>query len=297
MPQPRPLQLPALSALLVLLACTGPGTAPGLQPPVAVWSYEALPDDPRARAEFWAFAREHRVQEVYLDAHAALRDRDPRLGAFIQEASERGLRVGLLIGAPEWSTQPAPALELARRARNLTRELRAAGRALPSSLHLDVEPHALKGWSRDWQPLAQGFLDLLESVRSELQGELPLAADLPVWWDGRSLRRQGRTRPLSDWVIEQVDQPVLMDYRDRVPRILESAEGELKAAERLGKRVVIGLNARRPDSHGEASTTFYEEGQAALASALGELHARLEGRKGYGGLAVFSDAHWRKLKR
>lgn len=290
---------PACFALCLLLACSAPVTDPKELPvgPVAVWSYEDLPTSREARSTFYAFAREHRIQEVYLGSHGFLRRQRSELADFIQEAQGQGIRVALLIGAPEWCTQPAPALELTRLARDFTLELKAAGRPLPSSLHLDVEPHALRGWSRDWQPLAQGLLDLLESLKAELGGALPLAADIPVWWDGRALKRKGQKQLLSDWVLQLVDQPVLMDYRDQVPRILDSAEGELRTAERLGKRVVIGLNARKPDERADAPTTFHEEGRGALGKALKEVDTKLRGRKGYGGLAVFSDEHWRKLKR
>lgn len=143
-------------------------------------------------------------------------------------------------------------------------------------------------WPAAWEPLAVQYLDFLAAAQAELAGDLPLWVDMPVWWDRRPVARGGETRSLAAWVLALADRVVLMDYRNRVPRILASAEEELALAADLGKPLVLGLDAQCGEGPDSASTSFCKLGARALRRAMAEVDAKLRRHPGYAGMALFT---------
>lgn len=284
----------------LLCACSPPRLIPDERPPVpvAVWTYLDLATSSTERSAFFQFATKQPIREVYLEASGLIaRSRGP-LADLLQEAWDHGIPVSLVLGRAAW-VQPErfeEALAQVREVRDFAQSLRAAGRVMPRSLHLDVEPHTLPAWGHDWSRLGSQYLDLLAKVKQELGTYLPLAIAIPVWWDKRMITRQGRVLPLSRWAIEQADQTILMDYRNRPSAILSSAEAELASAEAINRQVVIGLAVHCSSDPENASISFCQKGNEALIQAMREVETRMQRRQGYGGLAVFSYEDWRVLK-
>lgn len=266
--------------------------------PLSAWSFGNLPESPPSREAFFAFAARHNLSEVHLGVGDRLPEKAEALAAFIQEARARGLGVSLALGQDRW-TDPrrhGEALAVVEEVVAFVRALRKAGRPLPTALHLDVEPHTQPGWNSDWQPLATSYLDLLAQVKARLDG-LPLIVDIPVWWHRLALARSGRTQPLSAWVMDLADTTVLMDYRDRLGPILESAAPDLALARARGRKVVLALNIQREPGASERHTTFARRGAKALEQTLGEVERGLEADPAFGGLAVFTFEAWARGAR
>ena len=285
-----------LVPILGLLLLAGCHSTPN-PVPAAVWTYLDLAPLP-ARAELFAFASGNQVGDLYLGASGLLPRGAEPLAAFLQESHDRSLRVSLVLGRKEWTLpgRRAEAMPAVRAVVAFARAQREAGAGTRVALHLDVEPQALPNWGQDWVELSHQFLDLLEAVKVELNGELPLLVDIPVWWDRRKLERRGRTRPLCAWVMELADQTVLMDYRNETKEILASAEGNLRIAAALGRTVVLGMDVHCGSDAETLATSFCRKGQGALRQAMADVDHALAGRPGYGGLAVFTYEDWRTLR-
>lgn len=278
--------------LVLLAACSSRPSAI----PHAAWTY-GNPSDRPVWAERFAFAARNRVGALYLGASELLPGRAEALADVLQEAQDRQLRVSLVLGRNAWLAPEgrAEAVGQVRAVLAFARAQRLAGRAAPAALHLDVEPQALPGWRKGWVQLSQAYLDLLEAVRGELNGELPLEVDIPVWWDQRKLARGGRSKPLTAWVLALADQTVLMDYRNEVNEILASAKGSLRLAAGLGRPVVLGLATQKTTDPDNPRTSFGPKGRKALLKAMAQVEHDLAGRAGYGGLAVFTLEDWQGL--
>ncbi len=289
-----------VSLLICLVACSVPRPEPSRLPaaPMAVWSYLDLAQPGPVQSGFFAFAADHRIRELYLGASGRLPGEAGALGAFIQAAQARGIGVSLVLGRAGWARpdRRPEALAQVRAVRDFARALREAGRAAPAGLQLDVEPYVLPEWERAWPGLAETYLDLLVAVRTELAGELPLQVDLPVWWDQRTIRRAGRSLSLSRAAMEQADQAVLMDYRNRADGILAGARDGLGIARDLGRPVVIGLAVHCGPEPENPRTSFCRLGSRTFLQVLGQVDRRLEGQPGLGGFAVFTYEDWRDLR-
>ena len=282
----------SILGLLLLAAC-------GAQPnpvPSAAWTYRRLADPQWAGC--FAFAARNQVEELYLGGSDLLPGRATALAGFLEEARDRNLRVSLVLGRNAWLSAEgrAEAMAQVQAVLAFTRAQRQANRPAPAALHLDLEPQALPGWHKDWVALSQAYLDLLEAVKGGLNGEVPLAVDIPVWWDQRRLAWRGHTRPLCAWVMTLADRIVLMDYRVETKEILAGAKGNLRLAAAMGRPVVVGLAVHCSSDPDNRATSFCRKGGKALGKAMAEVDHKLAGRAGYGGMAVFTLEDWQVLR-
>jgi hypothetical protein len=268
-------------------------------PALAVWSYRDLAGSAPEQAAFFRFAKRHGVRELFLGGADLLPRRAEALAAFLGSARRRGLAVSLVLDMDSWAhpDQRPAALEAVRAVRDFDLQQAQAGRARLAALQIDVEPHALPDWEREGAKLSGDYLDLLEAIKADLKGGPPLHVDIPVWWQERPIKRGGRTRPLSEWVIQLADRTVLMDYRNRVESIVEDAEGPLASADALGRSVLIGLAVHCDGAPDNAAISFCGLGEGALSRAMRKAEARLRRHRSYAGMAVFTYEDWLVLKR
>jgi len=291
----------ALALVGLGLACGQPGTTPDPAHPlaIAVWSYRDLTGSAKEQAAFFDFASRAGLRELFLGGADLLPRRAEALAVFLDEAQRRGIKVSLVLGRAAWTRpdQRSAALQAVLAVRDFDRAQVQAGRPRLAALQLDVEPHALPDWGRDGSKLSGQYLDLLEALKAELTGGPALHVDIPVWWHGRPIKRQGRTRPLSEWVIQLADRTVLMDYRNRVDGIVEGAEGPLAAAEALGRPMIIGLAVHCDRGPENATTSFCRLGEGALRKAMRQADHRLSRRRSHAGFAIFTYEDWLSLGR
>lgn len=294
-------RIAALALTAFLLACGRPDPQPRRadQAPLAVWSYRDLAGSTREQEAFFAFAARRGLRDLYLGGEGLLPARAEALDHFLEAAQTRGLRVSLVLGRADWTrpAQRATALAALRAVRDFDAAQTRTGRPRLAALQLDVEPHALPDWERDATRLSGQFLDLVEAARLELAGRLPLQVAIPVWWQDRSLRRAGRTRPLSEWAILLSDQTVLMDYRNQVEGILRGAAGPMHSAQALGRPVVVGLALHCDRDAENARTSFCRLGEGALQKAMAQVETRLAKQRVFAGFALFTYEDWESLKR
>jgi hypothetical protein len=270
-------RLPILLAGLLAVLCLAAAPAEAADPPReplgadAVWAWWWPTADALART-----VAEGGFDRVYLYCEGGF-DRKTRRA--IAALGERGIEVEALGGEPRWATtQRSGLLAFVRAARGYQRS--APPEARLAGIHVDVEPYGLASWRRDQRAVAGSLVGSLITGR-RAAGDLPLAADIPFWFDG--IRAPSGSGSLARSLIAATDATTIMAYRDSGPEVIAAARREVRIAAALGRPTTVGVET---DDVDPAGVTFYEEGRAALIAALGEVRDRFEGSPGFAGTAV-----------
>lgn len=265
-----------LAAVLIALFSVVPSSGRASKMPTrALWAWSW--DAPSELADFTAAEG---FDRVYLYCQGGF---TPGVRATIGLLARRGVRVEALGGETNWATNGRDGmLRFIRSARRYQHH--ASGPARLDGIHLDVEPHALKAWTRRPGRTRRAFLGALGAAR-RAAGPLPVAADLPFWFDGITLRFRGRHQTLSAAALRQLDAATIMAYRDRPADIIAVSRLELGQAARLGKPLTVGVET---GATSPGYLTFFEEGRAALEQALARIDAVLGGKPSFAGIAVHS---------
>ena len=101
-------------------------------------------------------------------------------------------------------------------------------------------------------------------------------------------------RPVSEHAIDTYDYVALMDYRDRAEgrdSILSHAAEEIAYANRVGKKVVIGLEVSSNDIN---KVTFHEEGPKVFEREVRKVEQALRAEPSFAGFAIH---HYRAYRR
>lgn len=237
------------------------GTA-AAAPERAIWTWEqasyAMLRDRAAGDDASSFLQAKHIRTLYLYADAyngenLLATQPGLYRQFISRLHRRGMRAYALLGSAYLHTEAyvlperrAEALAMFRRV--LAYNAAARGDERFDGVNLDIEPHILDQWPEQKLQLLRQFLDLgaalMELKRASGQ-LLDVGPAIPFWLDGIELDWQGATRPVSEHVLGIYDYATLMDYRDHAlgpDGIVSNAADELASAERMHKRLVIGVD-------------------------------------------------------
>lgn len=232
-----------------------------------VWSWEGS-------AELTDFTVAAGFERVYLYAQGGF---GPHVRAAIADLRDGGVVVEALGGERRWATTDRGGmLAFVRSARRYQRGAPPGARL--AGIHVDVEPYGLRAWDRHERRTQRDLVDSLRAAR-RAAGPLPLAADIPFWFDGIRLGPGS----LAEATIAATDGVTIMAYRDSADAVIDVARREVRIAGELGSRATVGVETGDYDP---PSITFFQEGRAALAAALAAVDARLGARPGFGGTAV-----------
>lgn len=279
----------------------------------AVWTWEessyAMLDSPQAAAEALAFLQRKKIDIVYLYADAfdgrnTVARQQALLHAFIRTAHARGIRVYALLGSWYLHTERYVLPRHHRKAvamvqRVLDYNAAAAPDARFDGVNYDIEPHLLDAWEDATRPrLLRGFLDMsaamMEAKRKSGQA-LPIGPAMPFWWDGIELEWRGVRKSVSEHVIDLTDYVALMDYRNRAEgrdSILSHAEDEMAYADRVGKRVVVGLEFNPGEP---AKLSFHGMDEAAFEAEAGKVEAAYAKRPAFAGFVFHHYEGYRRF--
>lgn len=243
------------------------------------------------------FMQQNQVTDVYLQIN-----KDISVSAyktFIQQASANDIKAHALDGAPAWVSKKGLASQESFFAWVQDYQLQAAPEEQFSGIHLDVEPYLYKGWKKQYRQTVQSYQALLmKANQSAQQLGLPLAADIPFWFDNRFYNNQFGKGKLSDWVIAHTDSVTIMAYRDQAlgsNGIIKLAQNEINYAASMNKKISIGVETQ-PSQEGEF-ITFYEEGQAAMWEQLQLVQNSYEDLSSFDGFSIHYLQSWMKLKQ
>lgn len=261
-----------------------------------VWAPEVLTNAVQ-RDSLFAFGARKGVGTFYTDAGGVLGGKDAQLAAFLDSAAARGFAVELLFGAPEWAltANHGQATRLAQQIKALTASQDQKLRAVPTSIQYDVEPYNMDEYKADPNGVGSQWVDMYVKVAGELKGAgIGVTACVPRWLETRSVTRGGKARGLDRWLADIADRMTLMDYVDKAAGIKDGAAGELAYADSIGKEVVVGVETM--PNLDPPSTSFAEEGEAALEAALGAVDPDFRKHPSYFGPAIHQWETYRALK-
>ncbi|MFN3310205.1 MAG: hypothetical protein ACK40R_00685 [Thermomonas sp.] len=306
--------------LAVLLALAGGATAQapearagGGHAPRAVWTWErpsyAMLESPQVAAEALVFLQRKRIDTLYLYADAyqgrnLLVQQPERYRGLIRAAHARGIRVYALLGSWYLHTERYVLPRQQHKAVAMLRRVLDYNAAAPAGarfdgVNYDIEPHLLDEWEDATRVrLLRGFLDMtaamMEARRKSGQA-LPVGPAMPFWWDGIPLEWRGARKPVSEHVIDLTDYVALMDYRNFAQgrdSILAHAASEMAYADRVGKRVVIGLEFNPGEP---AKLSFHGMTEAAFEAEAGKVETAYRTRPAFAGFVFHHYEGYRRF--
>ncbi|QIL19602.1 hypothetical protein [Thermomonas sp. HDW16] len=309
-PMRRLVQL-ALCALLILVPCADGKTPAPV--PRAVWIWEqpsyAMLESPQVAEEALAFLRRERIGILYLyadgfDGRNLIAEHPQLYRDFIRRAHAQDMQVYALLGSWYLHTERyvlpkhrGDAVAMLQRVLDYNAGAPAAARF--DGVNYDIEPHLLDEWEDATRVRLLGdFLDMsaaLMAAKRKSGQRLPIGPAMPFWWDGIELDWKSARKSVADHVIDTTDYVALMDYRNKAEgsdSILSHARDEMTYADKVGKRVAIGLefNPGEPKK-----LSFHGMDKAAFEREAGKVEAALRGRPAFAGFVFHHYLGYRRF--
>lgn len=224
-----------------------------------VWETEKILKDPEDQNTFLDFCKQHQLTDVFVQIpYEAEKDEDgwtifwdsTDMPLLISRLNEIGVRVHALDGDPrfalkEWHGRTISLLEkIIQYNQTVSPEERFFG------IRYDNEPYLLPQFGGvHKERVLKEYLELAEKSQALAQSAgLTFGVDIPFWFDGfNEFFEPAATlegRPMSEWIIDVVDNVGIMDYRTvayGADGVIEHGTNELRYAAEKGKKVFIGL--------------------------------------------------------
>ena len=240
-----------------------------------------------------AFIESKGVNKVYVQIDQDISQ--AAYSSFIGKAKAKGIDVYALDGAPSWVAPKGYVNQDRFLSWVSGYQAQAAENTRFAGVHLDVEPYLYSGWNSNQAATVKSFQALLTKAKtSTAKMGLPLEADIPFWFDEITYKNSYGKGLLAEWVIANTAGVTIMAYRDSAPMIIDIVKNEMAMAERLGKRVVVGVETGTTDEG--SIITFAEEGEAFMNQELAKVTAHYAGNPAYKGNAVHHVGSWMTLQ-
>ncbi|MGP4039717.1 hypothetical protein ACTWP4_07425 [Gracilibacillus sp. D59] len=252
------------------------------------------------RKEMIAFSKEKGINVIYLNIGE--RDSDPYLEThpeqyreFIRLAHANDIKVYALDGAAEWAKQENYKIPISRMLNVFMYNHNSTGEEQFDGIQFDIEPYLLDEWDTDGRgQLIQEYLNVLKVLNhmADAYGknhDFDFMAAIPFWFDGERYETtyHGKTKPLSDHVMDIVSNVALMAYRDFAEgrdSIIYHTEHEVEYANEIGAKAVIGVETQYLEPYEKVS--FFEEGETYMNNQLQIVDQIYFDQLGYGGQAI-----------
>lgn len=258
-----------------------------------VWDTSGLLSNRKARADLLRLCAKRRITDLFLQLpYQAEKNEEgwdvrwegDAVADLVSQLHRARLRVHALDGDPSFALEEKHGLVEATVRNLLDYNRSAAPRERFDGLRYDIEFYLLpgaRGVRRDG--FQRQFLTVLgRAAALAREAGLTIGADIPFWYDARNAFGEPTSelegKPLSEWVLDTVDEVAVMDYRTVAygpDGTLAHVAGELDYADRTGKTVLVGLETSElPD---ETHLEFGPGGQGPRLFLLpgGEGIARL----------------------
>ncbi len=173
-----------------------------------------------------------------------------RLSSFVASLHKAGIQVDALDGDPHYALTEHHEKIVAVVKRLVDYQQKVSAKARFRGVRFDIEPYLLPSFGGiHKQSILSQYLTLLKKIRKLTEpAGLTLGADIPFWFDATNNYFEPLAeingRPVSDCILDAVDNLALMDYRTKAygpDGVIAHGEGELKYAAKLGKPVYIGI--------------------------------------------------------
>lgn len=281
----------------------------------ALWVWDARTIiDPALGQSLLAFCGRQKIDTIFLSTGSAFVENPERsrvqvplttMATFLEKAHAAGLAVHNLDGDPEFALKANHARTLARLQRVLDYNAKAAANARVDGYQWDTEPYTLKEWkaSEAAQPgILQQYLDSAQQMVDAVKtagGQFSLGYAIPAWWDNpqRALDWNGSNKAPAYHLLDVLNQVpgsyiALMSYRDKAVgsnSTVSISQDEINYAAQHAPAVKVWVGQETLDLKDEPNLTFYQEGAAALETAVGQIDESFKSQPVFAGVAIH---HW-----
>lgn len=222
---------------------------------------------------------------------------------FIKKARKEGISVHALGGSPDWVDKDAVtrwALQedfynwIRAYQKDVARNERFTG------LHLDIEPHASQLWGTEPNTLVENYQTATEYALEESKNlNLPLALDIPLWFDEQEFETVYGTGNVYDWLLDiGVKEFGIMAFRDTADGqngIVELTKTELEKAKERNVKITISVETQPFDSANEG-LSFSDEGSEFMYDELLKIQNHYSKNSSLKGFNIHYYDSWMILK-
>ncbi len=256
-----------------------------------IWDSSILKQD---QDQIIHFAKINGVTSIYLQVDT---DLDPAIyEGFIRKTKREGIQVEALDGRPEWANRSKQGDIQKFIAWVKAYNSSATAEASFTGLHLDIEPYALKEWTKDNRAILESWMDNLRLIEKETKGSgLKITVDVPFWL--HSIKVPGKDYSMSAWMLEKFDCLVIMNYRNQAlgsDGMVENAQAMLREAATLKKKVVVAVETVKSNEGPQVS--FYSMSSERMEKELQSAHNELAHYASYAGFAIHDLKSWQQMK-
>ncbi|MBE4910610.1 amidase [Bacillus luteolus] len=246
--------------------------------------------------EILTFLVDKKVKVVYLQVNPTVPTEAYK--AFISRAHVNGIQIHALDGAPNWVAPKGINHQRAFFAWVKNYQAGALEAERFTGIHLDVEPYLYSGWTSNYKKTVLSYQTLIsEAVLEAEQLNLPIAFDIPFWFDEKTYNNTYGKGNLASWVIQKAGHVTIMAYRDQAlgqNGIIELVRNEMNEARKLNKQITIAVETT-PSSEANF-VTFYEEGPEHMEQQLRMVRDQYADYSSFSGFAIHSLAGWMNMK-
>ncbi|MFP7735695.1 amidase [Priestia aryabhattai] len=240
--------------------------------------------------------QEKKVTKVYLQIDAHL---SPSVyKRFIEQAQVQGISVYALDSAPYWIGTSGVEKQEAFFNWIKAYQAEAEEQQQFSGVHLDVEPYLYKSWENNRaKSIVQYQYVISQAVLQSRQLGLPLAVDIPFWFDEVSFKNSNGSGSLGRWVIQYADEVTIMAYRNQAGKengIAEITENERKWGRVLSTPIEIGVETMASDEGEHIS--FSAKGEEKMMQELGMVLTECQAENPPSSIAVHHFDSWLQMK-
>lgn len=254
-----------------------------------LWDTESIITD---KDEMISFFVNKQVNQVFLQINVDVPNSSYE--QFIQKAKSHNIEVHALDGAPDWGVSKGNMQRLFEWIEDYQEQ------ALPnerfSGVHLDLEPYLHSSWNSNKRKAILNYQAIvLDAIKQSKNLMLPIAVDIPFWFDEIQFHNKYGKGNLAHWVIKNADSTTLMAYRDQASGqngIIELVRNEVTFAKNDGKPIMIGVETGKSTEADYVS--FYEEGEAYMVNQLRNVRENYNGNVTY---AVHHLKSWMEMER
>ncbi len=224
-----------------------------------LWETAKLLDDKPSQNRLLEFCRDQNITDLFLQLpySAALesgewriRWDDEGLRSLLGTLNEAGIVCHALDGHPRFALTPEHKKVKAVLRKVIKFNSQSPRTSQFQAVRYDIEPYILPEFGGvQKQSILLQYLELLNDLKPVVsQAGMELGVDIPFWYDTYNRHYEPAAeiqgRPLSEWVLDLVDNVGIMDYRTRAygaDGTISQAENEIKYAAEKGKKVFVGL--------------------------------------------------------